>query len=39
MTLSALLLFYAAPHRWVAVLASSCMACVLCWLWLRPEPV
>lgn len=31
-------LFLTAPHRWVAVLASTCMACVLGWLWLRPEP-
>ncbi|WP_051603303.1 YbaN family protein [Simplicispira psychrophila] len=38
MTLCAGMLFFAAPHRWVAVLASTCMACVLGWLWLRPEP-
>lgn len=38
MGLSAIVLFFAAPHLWVALLASSCMACVLLWLWLRPEP-
>lgn len=38
MTVSAIVLFFTAPHLWVAMLASSFMACVLGWLWLRPEP-
>ena len=38
MTVSAIVLLVAAPHLWVAVLANTCMACVLLWLWLRPEP-
>lgn len=38
MALCAGVLFFTAPHLWVAAMASTCMACVLTWLWLRPEP-
>lgn len=38
MALSAVLVFYLAKKLWLAALAVSIMACVLLWLWLRPEP-
>lgn len=39
MALCAGVLFVTSPKLWVAVVASSCMAAVLLWLWLRPEPL
>lgn len=33
------LLLYAGTRWWVSALACGCMAVVLCWLWLRPEPL
>jgi uncharacterized membrane protein YbaN (DUF454 family) len=39
MAVCAVILFFVTPHPWTAVLASACMAGVLCWLWLRPEPI
>ena len=38
MALCALILFVVSVPRWAAVSASVSMACVLAWLWLRPEP-
>ena len=38
MSLCAVILFATPAPRWAAVTASACMACVLAWLWLRPEP-
>jgi uncharacterized membrane protein YbaN (DUF454 family) len=38
MALSAVILMLAPMPRWVAIGATLTMACVLCWLWLRPEP-
>ncbi|KQP23513.1 YbaN family protein [Pseudorhodoferax sp. Leaf267] len=38
MSLCAGLLWWTANRWWVAALATGCMAAVLCWLWLRPEP-
>lgn len=38
MALCAGVLFLTSPLLWVAALASTCMACVLLWLWMRPEP-
>jgi uncharacterized membrane protein YbaN (DUF454 family) len=38
MALCAAVLWWMGGRWWVAALASSCMAIVLCWLWLRPEP-
>lgn len=38
MALCALVLLVADIPRWASVSASLCMACVLTWLWLRPEP-
>jgi uncharacterized membrane protein YbaN (DUF454 family) len=35
---SALILWAGAAPAWAAALASLCMASVLIWLWLRPEP-
>lgn len=37
MSASAVLLLLTAPKPWVAWLAIACMACVLLWLWRRPE--
>lgn len=34
---SALVLLLTLPRRWLAVLLVACMACVLIWLWRRPE--
>ncbi len=34
---SAAIMLVVVPHRWVALLAIGCMACVLAWLWRRPE--
>lgn len=38
MVLCAGVLFFTSTRWWIAALASTCMACVLLWLWLRPEP-
>lgn len=38
MALAAALLVFSHAPRWVAISASLCMACVLAWLWQRPEP-
>lgn len=38
MTFCAALLWWTSSRWWVAALACGCMAVVLCWLWLRPEP-
>ncbi|HVR48310.1 MAG TPA: YbaN family protein, partial [Pseudorhodoferax sp.] len=38
MALCAGLLWWTRAPWWVATLACACMATVLCWLWLRPEP-
>lgn len=38
MIVCALLLWSTGSPGWVALLACTCMAVVLCWLWLRPEP-
>lgn len=38
MALCAVVLWIAPTPLWVRILASSCMACVLAWLWGRPEP-
>ncbi len=32
------LLLWLAPRWWIAAMAIGCMACVLAWLWRRPEP-
>lgn len=34
---SAAIMLVAVPNRWVALIAIACMACVLAWLWRRPE--
>jgi hypothetical protein len=34
---SAAIMLVVVPNRWVALLAIGCMACVLAWLWRRPE--
>lgn len=34
---SAAIMLVVVPTRWVALLAIGCMACVLAWLWRRPE--
>jgi uncharacterized membrane protein YbaN (DUF454 family) len=34
---SALIMLWTMPQRWMALLAIACMACVLGWLWQRPE--
>ncbi len=34
---SAVLMLLTLPKRWMAVLLIACMACVLVWLWRRPE--
>jgi uncharacterized membrane protein YbaN (DUF454 family) len=39
MSASAALMFLLVPSRWIALLAIGCMACVLVWLWRRPEHV
>lgn len=36
---SAVLMFFTMPKRWMALLLIAGMACVLVWLWLRPEKV
>lgn len=38
MALCAALLVLTVPQRWAAVAAIVSMACVLTWLWCRPEP-
>lgn len=38
MALCAAILWIAPTPLWVRLVACSCMACVLCWLWMRPEP-
>ena len=38
MAASAAILWMGGARTWVAAVASACMACVLVWLWLRPEP-
>lgn len=38
MTLCAAVLWLAPTPLWVHWLACGCMACVLAWLWCRPEP-
>ena len=38
MTFCAVLLFVSSPNLWLAVGATVFMACVLTWIWLRPEP-
>lgn len=38
MFLSGLLVFYMSEKLWLAGLVATIMACVLLWLWLRPEP-
>jgi len=38
MALCALVLLYVAAPWWARASAIGCMACVLTWLWLRPEP-
>ncbi len=38
MTLCGVILFATAPKIWVAAMACTFMACVLAWLWCRPEP-
>lgn len=37
MVASAALMLVMLPKRWIALLAIGCMACVLMWLWRRPE--
>jgi len=39
MSLCAALLLWTVPHPWLVTLALVSMACVLVWLWFRPEPV
>jgi uncharacterized membrane protein YbaN (DUF454 family) len=39
MALSGIVLFATGTRSWIAVLAITCMACVLAWLWRRPEPL
>ena len=39
MALCGVILFATAPKVWIAAMACVCMACVLAWLWCRPEPV
>lgn len=34
---SALLMFWVVPNRWLPAAAAFVMACVLAWLWRRPE--
>ncbi|MGC1173058.1 YbaN family protein [Polaromonas sp.] len=34
---SAAIMLVVVPTRWVALFAIGCMACVLAWLWRRPE--
>lgn len=38
MSVCAAILFWTSSKPWVAIMATSFMACVLVWLWLRPEP-
>ena len=38
MALCSVIVGWFASPRWVAGLAITCMACVLVWLWMRPEP-
>ena len=39
MGVSAVFMLLILPHRWVALLLIAGMACVLVWLWCRPEQV
>lgn len=39
MSVCAALLLWSGALWWITALACGCMAVVLCWLWLRPEPV
>ena len=39
MTLCGVILFVTTPKIWAAAMACTFMACVLTWLWCRPEPV
>lgn len=38
MAICAVFLFLSAPRVWMALLPCAVMACVLLWLWSRPEP-
>ena len=38
MALCSIFLFLSGAPNWVKILAYTCMACVLTWLWFRPEP-
>ncbi len=38
MGLSSIILSFTQAPLWAVALASICMACVLAWLWRRPEP-
>lgn len=38
MSVCAAVLLWLNSRWWVSALACGCMATVLCWLWLRPEP-
>ncbi len=38
MALCAVILFLTVSQRWAAIMGSASMACVLVWLWCRPEP-
>lgn len=39
MSLSAVILLWSNTPTWIAIVAISCMLCVLVWLWSRPEPM
>ncbi|WP_189688827.1 YbaN family protein [Pseudorhodoferax aquiterrae] len=39
MAVCAAVLLWLNSRWWVSMLACGCMGAVLCWLWLRPEPV
>ena len=39
MTLSAIVLFITVSRPWIVAIAVVSMACVLAWLWKRPEPI
>ncbi|KAB2903369.1 MAG: DUF454 domain-containing protein [Burkholderiaceae bacterium] len=39
MALSAAILLLTPTRPWVCAVAITCMACVLAWLWRRPEPM
>lgn len=38
MALSGTVLIMVGPNPWVMAMAFTCLACVLIWLWRRPEP-